>query len=129
MVLSWLLGSDEDSEAINQINERLDSIESRLSRLESDAVRESDIELLRNEVEELREGKSSVSKQEKVRSRILELADEGLEKSSIKEKITEKESLCSESYFYENWNYLLDAGFLSEEEGDVSILIEEPSSL
>lgn len=127
-LFSLLSGSNDGDGRVDELSKRLDSVESRLEELESIAVRDSDVELLRKEVEELRAETGSASTKEKLRSRILALVDQGLEKVSVKEKIVEQEDLCSESYFYENWNYLEDASFLKESEGSEGFEILVDSS-
>ena len=110
----------------NQLEKRVSSIESRLDTLESDVARQSDVELVRKELESLESEGGGVSKSRLVRSRVLELVDRGMEKGEVKEKVVSSESLCSESYFYENWNYLLDAGFIvcGDSDGSVKSVVE-----
>jgi len=105
----------------DQLEKRVSSIESRLDTLESDVARQSDVELVRKELESLESEGGGVSKSRLVRSRVLELVDRGMEKGEVKEKVVSSESLCSESYFYENWNYLLDAGFIVCDDSDGSV--------
>jgi len=111
----------------SQLEKRVDSLESRLDNLESDVARTSDVELVRREVESLKSSTGSPSKSRMVRSRIISLVRRDLVKGDIKEKVVGEDSLCSESYFYENWNYLLDAGFIVHDDSkdSVSAVVEE----
>jgi len=111
----------------SQLEKRVDSLESRLDNLESDVARTSDVELVRREVESLKSSTGSPSKSRMVRSRIISLVRRDLVKGDIKKKVVGEDSLCSESYFYENWNYLLDAGFIVHDDSkdSVSAVVEE----
>lgn len=125
-ILSDLFGGQE-SEKFEQYDKRLDSLELRLQELESSAVRESDVELLRSKVESVSEDSGDVSKQVLVGNRILELVGRGLSKSDVRDKVVNVDSLCSDSYFYENWNTLLEKSYIVQEDSEDSVraLVDE----
>ena len=99
--------------------ERFRSLEKRVENLESDVARESDV--VRHMVEDLRDGSGSASKEELVQKRILSLVERGLDKGEVRDKVVDVESVCSESYFYQNWNTLLDKKCLVEKDADGSV--------
>lgn len=125
-ILSDLFGGQE-SEKFEQYDKRLDSLELRLQELESSAVRESDVELLRSKVESVSEDSGDVSKQVLVRNRILELVGRGLSKTDVRDKVVNVDSVCSDSYFYENWNTLLEKSYIVQEDSEDSVraLVDE----
>lgn len=125
-LFSLFRGSDDGDDRVDELSKRLDSVESRLDSLESVAARSSEVELLRNELEAAREGRSPPQKRLIVQRRILELVDEGLEKGSIREALVIDNDVCSDSYFYENWNLLMDAEYLmaSEDSEGFESLVE-----
>lgn len=125
-ILSDLFGGQE-SEKFEQYDKRLDSLELRLQELESSAVRESDVELLRSKVESVSEDSGDVSKQVLVGNRILELVGRGLSKTDVRDKVVNVDSVCSDSYFYENWNTLLEKSYIVQEDSEDSVraLVDE----
>ena len=88
-------------------------------------VRSSELDLVRNEVQELKDKKSlsDISKGDKARRTILKLLNQDLEKQGIKKRILELE-ICSESHFYRVWNDLEKAGYIVNEELQVEIEVD-----
>jgi len=104
---------------------RIRELEKRLSRVENEMVRDPELELVKNEIQELKEERSlsEISKGDKARRNILKLLDSGLEKQEIKKRILELE-ICSESHFYRVWNDLEDAGFIVNDSLQVEIKVD-----
>lgn len=101
---------------LDQHEKRISEIEKRLDRIEDSMVRGSELELLENEVQDLKSGSPKQgSKKVKARTRIVELKADGLDKGQIKDKILAND-ICSESHFYRVWNELQDQGYLVDGE-------------
>ncbi|MFB6115868.1 MAG: hypothetical protein ABEK04_06315 [Candidatus Nanohalobium sp.] len=104
---------------IDQHRDRISNIEKRLDRIEDQMARETDVELLRKEFQEVKGREApDVQKGDKARTTILKLLKEDLEKGEIKERILELD-ICSESHFYRVWNDLEDAQYIRD--GDLAV--------
>jgi len=117
--LRRLLGLEHQDARIRQVEKRLDRIEDQM-------VRSSELDLVKNEIQELKDKKSlsEISKGDKARRTILKLLDQELEKGEIKKRILELE-ICSESHFYRVWNDLEKAGYIVNDELQVEIHVDQ----
>jgi len=111
---------------IDQHQDRISTLEKRLDRIEEQMARDTDLELLRREFQELKETETGkdLTKGDKARETILQLLQEGMEKKDIKERIMELD-ICSESHFYRKWNELEDAQYIKNGELTVQVSVNK----